>query len=124
MNEAISSFFNFLTSHTTEQWERFLVWVILMTISYFILYREDEEMRRGLKGSDKLWQSPEGFVYIFLWILPGMVITSFCLKYDIDTKIMYIIETILLVALGIRGAIDGVKYWKSTKDEGTKPPAE
>lgn len=135
MKELFESFIEFLTSHSPEQWERFLVWSAMTTIVYIILLREDKEIRRGLKGSDKEWQLPEAIGYGFIYILPGILLTAFFLAWQIDPKVMYLIEIILLSALGVRGAIQGVKTWKNghkhkddatTQNQGkqdTPPPA-
>lgn len=118
---------DFLTSHDNESWERFLAWLIMMLLIYFILFREDKEIRRGFKGDNENWELPEAIGYAFLYLLPGVLISAFFLKWQIDEKVMFIIDTILLAALGIRGAIDGVKHWKkgtdSEEDKKENPPA-
>jgi hypothetical protein len=113
MKEVFESFFNFLNSHSNEQWERFLAWSLMTFIVYFVLFREDKELRRGLKGEDQKWQLPEAIGYGFIYLLPGILTTAFFLAWKIQPEIMYIIDIILLSALGIRGAIQGVKTWKN-----------
>lgn len=107
------SLYKFLSSHSNEDWERFIVWLILMGIVYTVIIREDRFFKDGFKGEDKLWQAVEALVYIFIYLLPGILLSNFLLKYDIDDKAMWIIEAILLTALGIRGAIQGIKTYRN-----------
>lgn len=113
MNRLIDLIIQFLVSHTNEQWERFLVWIIMMCIVYFIILREDKNFKIGFKGSDKIWQAIEAIIYIFIYLLPGILLSNFFLGYQIDDKAMWIIEAVLLSALGIRGAIHGIKTWRN-----------
>lgn len=113
MNRLIDLIIQFLGSHTNEQWERFLVWLLMMCIVYFIILREDKNFKIGFKGSDKIWQAIEAIIYIFIYLLPGILLSNFFLGYKIDDKAMWIIEAVLLSALGIRGVIHGIKTWKN-----------
>lgn len=113
MNRLIDLIIQFLGSHTNDQWERFLVWLLMMSIVYWIILREDKNFKIGFKGSDKIWQAIEAIVYIFIYLLPGILLSNFFLGYQIDDKAMWIIEAVLLSALGIRGVIHGIKTWKN-----------
>ncbi len=112
MTKIFDRLIEFLTSHDNESWERFLAWLLMMLIVYGIIFREDKEIRRGFKGDNDNWELPEGIGYAFLYILPGLLISAFFLKWKIDHEVMLIVEACLLSALGIRGALDGVKHWK------------
>lgn len=116
MNRLIDLIIQFLGSHTNEQWERFLVWLLMMSIVYWIILREDKNFKIGFKGSDKIWQAIEAIVYIFIYLLPGILLSNFFLGYQIDDKAMWIIEAVLLSALGIRGVIHGIKTWKNPEN--------
>lgn len=116
----IDQFYKFLGAHTNDQWERFIVWLIVMVVVYWIILREDSRFKLGFKGDDKLWQAAEAIVYIFIYMLPSIVLSNFFLGYKIDDNGMWIIEAILLTALGVRGLVQGVKTWK----EKDKPKTE
>lgn len=121
MTSILGRFMDFLFSHSNEEWERFIVWLIMMAMIYYIIFKEDHLFKIGFKGHDKLWQAAEAIVYIFIYLIPGVLLSNFLLGYAIDDKAMWIIEIILLTALGIRGALEGIKTWKNghKKDEDT-----
>ena len=116
----IDHFFRFLGSHTNDEWERFIAWLLMMGLVYFMLLREDQSIKIGLRGENKLWESVEVIVYMFIYMLPGILLSNFFLQYAIDDKEMWIIEAILLTALGVRGLVQtfGNKN-RSNKNETT-----
>ncbi len=124
MTKLFDKLLEFLLSHDNESWERFLAWLMMMIIAYGILFREDKKIREGFKGENNLWELPEGIGYSFLYILPGILLSSFFLKWTIDERVMWIIDACLLSALGIRGTIDGIKHWKKPAELEPKPEEE
>jgi hypothetical protein len=88
----------------------------MMVLVYWIILREDKNFKIGFKGSDKIWQAIEAIIYIFIYLLPGILLSNVFLGYQIDDKAMWIIEAVLLSALGIRGALHGIKTWKTTEN--------
>jgi hypothetical protein len=77
-------------------------------------YRREDEIWAGMKGADKLLQTPEYIVYIWIKLYPVVILADLLLDFELSNNGWWSMNIIMLLALV--GKVAVMRYLK-IKDE-------
>ena len=84
-----------------------LVLYTLGTLYYLYIHRKhDDEMVRGFKGSNGMWEPPEAVVYYWLQSFPFILFADGFLKLRLSDGMMLVFTLILLFAIMGRAGVE------------------
>ncbi len=82
-------------SHT----EGIIFYIVGSVVLLYVHLRYGQEFRNGLKGENKLFESPEISLYLFFWYSPFIIMYGAFLQVKIDIYIWYFMAGNLAFAL-------------------------
>lgn len=96
-----------------------------VTMTWIELANRDE-LRRGLKGENGLWEAPEWIIYKFGWLFPHMIMADQFLGLKASDFAWWFMLGLLLFALTGRFGLQWLLAFKngSNKVDENKPPQE
>lgn len=77
-----------------------LILYCIGSISITIVHLKNlSEWKKGLKGDNGLWESPEITIYLWLWLFPHVIMSVLFLQYTPPTYFWYFMGACLLFSL-------------------------
>jgi len=64
------------------------------------------EFKKGLKGKNELWESPEIILYLFCWIFPHVLMVDQFLQMKLSTEGWFFMGVLLLFGLTGRWGLE------------------
>lgn len=120
----IESVVKHLMSVTPEGMLLYVCGAVTMT---WVQLHWKNEVVRGLKGENGLWEAPEWIIYLFTWLFPHMVMADQFLGLKASDFAWWFMIGLLMFALTGRFGLQWLLAFKSGAnkvDEETKPPKE
>ena len=92
----IDKFNSYLTPGHFEGIVLFLLSSLIMTGVHLHL-RED--LIRGLKGTNGMWEGPEALLYFVLWIFPPVIFAAVFLQLTVPDMVWYVLMAFAVIGL-------------------------
>jgi hypothetical protein len=112
MIEFIQSAFEHLINDNPEG---VLFYLISSIVMMTLMIKNDSEFRKGLRGSNTLFEAPEIVVYIWTWLFPQVILAVLFLRYEPQEWFWLFMGICLLFALAGRDGIQMLFNWRGSK---------
>lgn len=119
----IESAIKHLMSVTPEGMVLYVCGAVTMT---WVQLHWKNEVVRGLKGENGLWEAPEWIIYLFTWLFPHMVMADQFLGLKASDFAWWFMIGLLMFALTGRFGLQWLLAFKNgaNKIDDTNPPKE
>lgn len=99
-------------------------WILFVLASAYIHfkvhYQHGDEIARGLKGENGMWEAPEVVIYIWMYLWPPVIMANLFLGITLGDQEWDFMKTILWSVFGFKSVSEGIKAWK---EKSQTPPS-